>query len=79
MAIPFFENLKQVIRFLFFNYCNLFMWEKHRHRWHSIPACISKMVKVAKTYGKRCIISFSHEIHTKFVASNRTRAACQLP
>ena len=54
LVIPLFENLKQVIRFLFFNYCNLFMWEKLRHGWHSIPACIQKMVKVAKTYGKRC-------------------------
>ena len=31
MAIPFFENFKQVIQFLFFNYHNLFMWEKHQH------------------------------------------------
>ena len=54
MVIHLFENLKQVIRLLNFNYCNLFMWEKLRHGWHSIPACIPKMVKVAKTYGKRC-------------------------
>ena len=58
MVIPLFEDLKQVIRFLIFNYCNLFMWEKHRHGWHSIPTCIPKMVKGAKTYGKRCSETF---------------------
>ena len=69
MVIPLFENLKQVIQFSMFNYCNLFMWEKHQHGWHSIPVCIPKMVKGAKTYGKHCsskygsVYSFHGDVH----------------